>query len=115
MKKYYSPEAQERILTSDTEKIPSKVLAGATYNVGTDNRDTTLDSPGEIVPYRGPMTRSRTRNYRLTSRRCYFKEGVMPYFLNSSTNEWSRGRVAACGTAGLGFKTYRLLLASFLI
>ncbi|GFT90474.1 transposon Ty3-I Gag-Pol polyprotein [Trichonephila clavipes] len=36
-------------------------------------RDTTLDSPGEIVPYRGPMMRSRTcnvkgTNYRLTSR-----------------------------------------------
>ncbi|GFR06176.1 hypothetical protein TNCT_642781 [Trichonephila clavata] len=28
--------------------------------------------------------------------------GVMPYFINSSTNEWSRGvRVAACGAAGL--------------
>ncbi|GFQ82221.1 retrovirus-related Pol polyprotein from transposon 297 [Trichonephila clavata] len=54
-------EAQERILTSDTEKIPSNVPAGATYNVGTDKRDTTLDSPGEIEPYRGPMTRSRTR------------------------------------------------------
>ncbi|GFR01421.1 hypothetical protein TNCT_496121 [Trichonephila clavata] len=62
MKKYYSPEAQERILTNDTEKTPSIVPAGATYNVGTDKRDTTLDSPGEIVPYRGPMTKSRTWN-----------------------------------------------------
>ncbi|GFQ76535.1 transposon Ty3-I Gag-Pol polyprotein [Trichonephila clavata] len=53
--------AQERILTSDTEKIPSNVAAGATYNVGMDKRGTTLDSLGEIEPYRGPMTRSGTR------------------------------------------------------
>ncbi|GFW13449.1 hypothetical protein TNCV_1209151 [Trichonephila clavipes] len=62
MKKYYTPEAQENILTNDTEKLPSNSPAGATYKVGTDKRDTPLDSPGEIVPYRGPMTRSRTRN-----------------------------------------------------
>ncbi|GFY47829.1 transposon Ty3-I Gag-Pol polyprotein [Trichonephila inaurata madagascariensis] len=62
MKKYYTPEAQERILTNDTEKLPSNSPAGATYNVGTDKRDTPLDSPGEIVPYRGRMTRSRTWN-----------------------------------------------------
>ncbi|GFX51191.1 hypothetical protein TNCV_2735421 [Trichonephila clavipes] len=62
MKKYCTPEAQGRILTNDTEKLPSKSPAGATYNVGTDKRDTPLDSPGEIVPYREPMTRSRSRN-----------------------------------------------------
>ncbi|GFY71421.1 uncharacterized protein TNIN_484401 [Trichonephila inaurata madagascariensis] len=62
MKKYYTPEEQERILTNNTEKLPSNSRTGATYNVGTDKRDTTLDCPGEIVPYRGPMTRSRKRN-----------------------------------------------------
>ncbi|GFY49446.1 transposon Ty3-I Gag-Pol polyprotein [Trichonephila inaurata madagascariensis] len=59
MKKYYTPE-QERILTNDTKKLPSN--SPATYNTGTDKRDTPLDSPGEIVPYRGPMTRFRTRD-----------------------------------------------------
>ncbi|GFS54814.1 retrovirus-related Pol polyprotein from transposon 297 [Trichonephila inaurata madagascariensis] len=59
MKKYYTPEAQERILTNDTEKFPSNSPAGASYNVGMEKRDTPLDSPGEIVLYRGPMTRCR--------------------------------------------------------
>ncbi|GFT23306.1 hypothetical protein TNCV_2016011 [Trichonephila clavipes] len=62
MKKYYTPEAQERILTNVTEKLPILCVVGATHNVETDKRDTPLDSPGEIVPYRGRMTRSRTRN-----------------------------------------------------
>ncbi|GFY54217.1 retrovirus-related Pol polyprotein from transposon gypsy [Trichonephila inaurata madagascariensis] len=61
MKKYYTPEAQVPILTNDTKKLSSNSPAGATYNVGTDKTDTPLDSPGEIVPYRGPMTRSRAR------------------------------------------------------
>ncbi|GFU55463.1 transposon Ty3-I Gag-Pol polyprotein [Trichonephila clavipes] len=60
MKRYYTPEAQECILTNDTEKLSCNSPVGATYNVGKDKRDTPLDSPGEIVPYRGPMTRSRT-------------------------------------------------------
>ncbi|GFU58500.1 retrovirus-related Pol polyprotein from transposon 297 [Trichonephila clavipes] len=34
--------------------------SGVTYNVGMDKRDTTLDSPGEIVLYLGPMMRSGT-------------------------------------------------------
>ncbi|GFX71626.1 transposon Tf2-11 polyprotein [Trichonephila clavipes] len=62
MKKYYTPEAQERILTNDIEKLPTNAPAGAKSDVRTDKKDTTLDSPGEIVPYRGPMTISRTRN-----------------------------------------------------
>ncbi|GFY72461.1 transposon Ty3-I Gag-Pol polyprotein [Trichonephila inaurata madagascariensis] len=62
MKKYYTPEAPERILTNDTEKFRSNAPAGAAYNVGMHKRFTTLDSPGEIVPHRGPMMRSRTRN-----------------------------------------------------
>ncbi|GFY41334.1 hypothetical protein TNIN_355151 [Trichonephila inaurata madagascariensis] len=53
---------KERILTNNTEKLLSNSPTEATYNVGTDKRDTTLDSLGEIVPYRGPMTRSRERN-----------------------------------------------------
>ncbi|GFY74469.1 transposon Ty3-I Gag-Pol polyprotein [Trichonephila inaurata madagascariensis] len=55
-------KAQEHILTNDIEKLPSNALAGATYNVGMDKKDTTLDSPGEIVPYRGLMTQSKKRN-----------------------------------------------------
>ncbi|GFT34674.1 transposon Ty3-I Gag-Pol polyprotein [Trichonephila clavipes] len=58
----YTPEAQERILTNDTKKLPSNALAGATYNIGMDKKDTTLDSPGEIVPYRGLMMRYRKWN-----------------------------------------------------
>ncbi|GFV34440.1 hypothetical protein TNCV_1413711 [Trichonephila clavipes] len=58
----YTPEAQKRIHKNDTEKLPSNAPAGATYNVETDKRDTTLDSPRDIVPFRRPMTRSITRN-----------------------------------------------------
>ncbi|GFX17484.1 hypothetical protein TNCV_3410841 [Trichonephila clavipes] len=43
---YFGPYRVERIVTNDTEKLPSNSPAGATYNVGTDKRDTTLDSPG---------------------------------------------------------------------
>ncbi|GFY50776.1 transposon Ty3-I Gag-Pol polyprotein [Trichonephila inaurata madagascariensis] len=32
MKKYYTPEAQERILTNDTEKLPSNSPAGAGWD-----------------------------------------------------------------------------------
>ncbi|GFY50324.1 transposon Ty3-I Gag-Pol polyprotein [Trichonephila inaurata madagascariensis] len=60
MNKYYTPEAQESIITNDTETFPSTSPDGDTHNVGTDKRDAPLDSPGEIAPYRGPMTRSRT-------------------------------------------------------
>ncbi|GFV29038.1 transposon Ty3-I Gag-Pol polyprotein [Trichonephila clavipes] len=38
-------EAQERILTNDTKKLPSNAP------VSVYKRDTTLDSTGEIVPY----------------------------------------------------------------
>ncbi|GFY79683.1 transposon Ty3-I Gag-Pol polyprotein [Trichonephila inaurata madagascariensis] len=62
MNKYYTPEAQESIVTNDTETLPSSSPAGATHNVGTDKRDALIDSPGEISPYRGPMTRSTTWN-----------------------------------------------------
>ncbi|GFY69838.1 hypothetical protein TNIN_373031 [Trichonephila inaurata madagascariensis] len=55
-------EAQKRILTNATEKLPSNAPVGATYNVGTDKNDTALDSPREIVPYRRPLMRSRKRN-----------------------------------------------------
>ncbi|GFY45617.1 retrovirus-related Pol polyprotein from transposon 297 [Trichonephila inaurata madagascariensis] len=38
MKKYYTPESQECILTNDTENLPSNAPAGATYSVGTEKR-----------------------------------------------------------------------------
>ncbi|GFV51475.1 retrovirus-related Pol polyprotein from transposon 17.6 [Trichonephila clavipes] len=48
MKKYFTPEAQERILTNDTENLLSNAPAVATYNIGRDKRYTTLDSSGYL-------------------------------------------------------------------